>query len=235
MADTEELRLEVLIAKLRRLLGNIDESRLTPMQARDAVLSAVREYSKYRPIRVLDSLITTKDKADYDLSAKSRIVKVKEIFYSAGPSFEGQSIFPDLHGRLEGLSIFENPSLWRQFTQKLEQFRYIFDGSFEYDRSGKILRLIPAPSRTGDSVYYVWLQGHNALTVPEDDEDVLMLWAKAEAKEMEASQMSVDIRSVSGFGQSVTLGSTPESIMDEAEKLRKNFRNRFPKTFFSIR
>lgn len=234
--ETEAQKLARIEAKLRRTLGNISTSQLSEDQTEDAVLSAISEYSRYRPIKVLDSLTTVKDEGAYDLSAKERIINVKEVFYDSSLSSSFDEYWPDplIGSRLEGLSIFENPSLWTQYIQRLEQYRYMFSGSFEFDESGKILTLIPAPSSTGRKVYYVWLKEHVALTVPERDTDTLLLWAKAEAKDMLGSKMSTEIRSVSGFGQSVTLGATSESITEESEGLRERFRKKFGRTYISI-
>jgi len=218
--------------KLRRSLGNLTLTQLTDDQADDAVQDAIKEYSKYRPILVFDSLATIGEVATYDLSVKERIIKVKEVFYSGGSGFDEFSSDYSQLGRLEGLSLFENPSLWIQYIQRLEQYKSKFVGDFEYDRSTKVLRLIPLPSESGKKVYYVWLQRHVVTTIPEDDIEIVLLWAKGEAKEMLASKKSYEIRSVSGYGESVSFGATSDSLMKEAQDLKARFEGKFGKFEF---
>jgi hypothetical protein len=111
--------------------------------------------------------------------------------------------------------------------QRLEQYKAIFDGDFDYDESGKTLRLIPTPSTSGKKVYFIWAQRHTAETLPEDDTDTLLLWAKGEAKEMMSNKASMEIKSVSGYGESVTLGSSAESLMKEAQDFKSRFERKF--------
>lgn len=231
MATLEELK-----TLLRRKLGNISTSYLSDEQAGDAVNSALREYSKYKPIQVLDYIVTVKDQALYDLSSKTGIIRVKEVFYSTGPFEYFDEFWPDYSqlGRLHGISIFEHPSVWTQFLQKVEQFKNIFNGEFEYEKATKMLRLIPAPNSTGSKVYYIWTKIHSASTIPEDDIDVLLLWAMAESKEMVASKRSNEIRSVSGYGESVTIGSAPETLYSEAKDLKEKFHKRFGGSYLLV-
>jgi hypothetical protein len=203
---------------------------LTPEQAEDAVKSAIREYSKYKPINVLDTLTTVANKAWYDLSAKERIIRVTEVFYSTGIEFTLDNDFrPEIPsiGNVEGISLFENPSIWLQYMSRIEAYKAMFDGDFDFDTNTKILRLVPCPTAAGKSVYYIWSQRHNALTISEDDYDTLLLWAQGKSKEAIATKMGQDIRSVSGYGESVSLGATSESVMKEAVDLQNRFRKSF--------
>lgn len=226
--SNEESKFKELKDKLRRQLGNLSLTQLTDEQAGDAVTSGLKEFSKNKPMEVLDSIMTERDEETYDLSAKERIIKVKEVFYAANREFVLEEYWPEvaLQGRLEGLSLFENPSLWTQYMQRLEQYERMFDGDFQYNQATKELMLIPAPTQA-QRVYFVWTQRHMASTVPEGDEDTVLLWAKGQAKEMLAAKAANAIRSVSGYGESVTLGATPESLMKEAEDLRRRFERKF--------
>jgi len=217
--------------KLRRGLGNPSLTVLSEDQARDAVDSAVKEYSKNRSIEILDFFGTIKDKAVYDLSDKTGIMRVKDVFYSASQDYVFEGLQPDysMLGRLEGISLFENPSIWMQYMQRLESYKRIFDGDFEYDRANKMLRLIPPPMTTGRKVFFIWTKRHTVETIPEDDEDLLLLWAKGEAKEMMASRKGNEIQSVSGYGESVSFGATAESLMKEAQDFKDRFDNRIGK------
>lgn len=226
MPQTEAERLSELKGKLRRLLGNPTTNQLSDDQAKDAIDSAVGEYSKYRPIQALAYVTTLVDVATYSLALKERIISVKEVFYTTYSEYVSEDFFMLPSGNLEGLSLFENPSLWIQYMQRLESWKRIFDGDFSYDRSTKMLTLIPAPSTAGLKVYYIWSQAHNVLTVPDSDVDTLMLWAKAEAKDMMGSKKAFEIQSVSGYGESVTFGAKSETMTDEAEKLRERFAKR---------
>ena len=231
MATLDELK-----ARLRRALGNVPTTQLSDEQLYDALDSALKEYSKYKPIYILDYLTSTKDVATYDLSSKEGIIKVKEVYYSRGPFEYFDEFWPDYSelGRLSGINIFEHPSIWTQFLQRVEQFEYIFECEFEFNQSTKTLRLIPPPDQTGKKIYFLYSKRHTAETVPEEDIEVLLLWARAEAKEMMAAKKSYEIRSVSGYGESVTLGSTPESLMSEAEELKKRFSKRFGSSAFVV-
>jgi len=226
---TEAEALQALKDKLRRQLGNLTTTQFTDEQCEDAVNSAIKEYSKYRPINVLDYLTTGAGQAIYDLSTKERIIRVKEVFYSTGNEYMPEEFWPETAqlGRLEGISIFDNPSIWLQYMQRLEQYKAIFNGDFEYERATKALRLIPPPTIAGKKVYYVWSQRHTPLTIPEDDVDILLLWAKGEAKEMLAGKKGQEIQSVSGYGESVTFGASSESLMTEAEDFKARFQRKF--------
>ena len=220
---------------LRRALGDISIAKLSDAQAEDAVSAAIREYSKYRPIQTLDSLVTISQQPTYDLSAKTRIIRVKDLYYNTSGSewaFEPgwpAAIDPGTLGgigSLEGISIFENPSIWMQYMARLESFRRIFDGDFEFDESGKILTLIPEPLSNGIRVFFNWTALHVAGTVPEIDADLIVLWAKAEAKVMVASRQISEIRSVSGYGQSISFGVSAADLESSAKELKQEFRKK---------
>ena len=229
-------RMDDLKDKLRRGLGNLTLTQLSDDQSKDAVNSAVNEYSKHKPIKVLDFVVAVKDKALYDLSEKKRILRVKEVFYNVGSYFSPEDFWPDssVWGRLEGISLFDNPSIWLQYTQRLEQYKAMFQGDFEYDRDTKMLRLMPPPNMTGQKVIFIWTQAHTPETIPEEDDDMLLLWAKGEAKEMMASRKGQDIQSVSGYGESVTFGATSDSLMKEAEDFKDRFERKFGGSVFIV-
>ena len=229
-------RMDDLKDKLRRGLGNLTTAQLSDDQAKDAVISAVTEYSKHSPIKVLDFVATEKDKALYDLSGKQRILRVKEVFYNVSSQFLPEDFWPDsaVWGRLEGISLFDNPSIWLQYMQRIEQYKAMFTGDFEYDRVTKMLRLIPPPNATGLKVIFIWTQAHTEETIPEEDVNTLMLWAKGEAKEMMASKKGQEIQSVSGYGESVTFGATSDSLMKEAEDFKARFEKKFGGSVFIV-
>jgi hypothetical protein len=233
---SEEAKFKELKDKMRRQVGNPSLTQFMEEQADDAVKSAIREYSKHKPIEVLDYLTTIKDEQAYDLSTKSRIIRVKEVYYSTGSEYFPEEVWSDfsMYGRLEGLSLFENPSLWTQYMQRLEQFKAMFNGDFSFEQSTKILRLIPAPSEMGEKVYYIWTQRHTAETIPEDDIDLVLLWAKGEAKEMMASKKGNEVQSVSGYGESVTFGATSDSLMKEAQNFKERFEKKFSGSVFIV-
>jgi hypothetical protein len=217
--------------KLRRGLGNLTLTQLSDEQAQDAVSSALREYSKHKPNHVLDYVGTKKDEPLYDLSDRQRIIRVKEAYYNVGFEFSFDQSWPEPNllslGRLEGISLFENPSIWTQFMQRLEQYKTIFQGDFDFNRQTKMLRLIPPPSVSGKKVFFIWTQSHVSESIHEEDVDTLLLWAKGEAKEMMASKKGMDIQSVSGYGESVTFGTSSDSLMKEAKDFKDRFESKF--------
>ena len=165
-------------------------------------------------------------------------MRVKEVYYSTGFDLTFDEWFPGVYdqwspdaaaisGRLEGISLFENPSIWTQYTQRLEQYEKMFDGTFEYDPQTKLLRLIPMPSSDGKIIPYIWTQRHTAETIPEEDIDDMLMWAKGMAKESMANKKSDQIRSVSGFGQSITMGATYETLLKDATDLKDRFEKKF--------
>ena len=209
---------------------------LSDDQAGDAINSAVKEYSKYRPIRKFDSLTTIAGQAAYPLSAKERILGVSDVYYSTLPMYPFQGFWGEVAdlGRLEGLSVFENPSLWVQYMQRFEKYKEIFDGDFEYDRTTKILMLIPPPSNSGDKVYYIWTQRHTVLTIPEDDYDTFLLWAKGESKEMVSGKLGTQISAVSGYGESISIGASSGSLMKEAGDFKSRFQKKFGSSIVTV-
>ena len=209
---------------------------LSDDQAGDAINSAVKEYSKYRPIRKFDCLTTISEQPAYLLSAKERILGVSDVYYSTLPMYPFQGFWGEVAdlGRLEGLSVFENPSLWVQYMQRFEKYKEIFDGDFEYDRTTKILMLIPPPSNSGDKVYYIWTQRHTVLTIPEDDYDTLLLWAKGESKEAMSGKLGTQISSVSGYGESISIGKSSDSLMKEAGDFKNRFQRKFGSSIITV-
>ena len=209
---------------------------LSDDQAGDAINSAVKEYSKYRPIRKFDCLTTISEQPAYLLSAKERILGVSDVYYSTLPMYPFQGFWGEVAdlGRLEGLSVFENPSLWVQYMQRFEKYKEIFDGDFEYDRTTKILMLIPPPSNSGDKVYYIWTQRHTVLTIPEDDYDTFLLWAKGESKEMVSGKLGTQISAVSGYGESISIGASSGSLMKEAGDFKSRFQKKFGSSIVTV-
>lgn len=226
--------------RLRRGVGNPSITTLSEAQLLDAIASAVKEYSKGRPIEVLTYLTTIGAIADYSLSSKSRIMDVKDVYYSTAVTYTFDEYFPDAPnlGRLEGISIFENPSIWTQYIQRLEQYQRIFDGDFIFSKATKLLTLIPVPTSSGNKVYYIWKQMHEVsetqVTIPEDDLETFLLWAKAECKEMMAGKRGEQIQSVSGYGESVSLGSSSKDLNEEAQGLRDRFNQKMGGSFIVV-
>jgi hypothetical protein len=222
-----------LVARLRRALGNQPETVYSTETLGDAVKSALKEYSKYKPIEVLDWFGTMEGEPVYDLSRKRGIIRVKDVYYDSAGNWGFDESLPILlpevvvTGNFQGINLFENPSIWTQYSQRLEQFKRIFEGTFDFDRQTKRLRLIPPPSSNGQKVIFIWTKQHSAETVAEEDEDALMMWGKAEAKEMLAAKKENEIRSVSGYGESVTFGATSESLTKDAKDLKDQFRKQF--------
>ncbi len=225
------MTLDELKERLREELGNPTEARLSDKSCGNAVSGAVKEYSRYRPIRVLDFIGTQKDQPLYSLNDRQRIIRVKTVYYNTGFEWSWDEYFPDpsvsVEGRLEGISLFENPSVWTQYIQRLEQYKGMFDGDFEYDPINKMLRLIPAPSLSGKKVVFVWTQRHTPETILEDDIDGMLLWAKALGTEILAKAKRDEIKSVSGFGQSITMGASYETLNKDAADLKDEFRRKF--------
>ena len=225
-----------LKTKLRESkLGGIATSKFSEAQAEEAISSAIREYSKHRPIKQLDSLTTVKSQANYDLSGKSGIIRVKEVYYNtSGSEWWFEAGWPGVvdpltfegMGSLEGISIFENPSIWTQWISRLEAYKRIFEGDFEWDMSGKILTLIPAPSTDGNIVPYIYTAMHQPGTIPDIDVDLVLMWAEAYGKDIVASRQISEIRSVSGFGQSISFGVSARELQTSANELRKEFRRK---------
>jgi len=203
------MTLEELKDKLRSDLSNPPEDELTDKQAGDAVLAAVSQYSRYRPIRNFGVIYSSRGKDLYDLSDCKRIIRVMKVYYYIGFQWIFQDIFPDpnLSGRLEGINLFENPSIWIQYMQRLEQYQKIFDGQWEYDKQKKQLRLIPEPTFSNRPIPFRWTQTHTTETLPEEEVDDIMMWAQAQAKRAMSNQKAREITQVSGYGQSVTIGT----------------------------
>jgi len=86
---------------------------------------------------------------------------------------------------------------------------------------------IPPLRITGNNVFVTWTRKHDAETIPEEDIDTVLLWAKGEAKEKMAAKKGYDIQSVSGSGESVTLGATSASLMKEANDFKARFEKKF--------
>jgi len=231
------MNLAELKNKLRIELSYPPEKQLSDHQAEDAVYAAIKEYTRYKPIVNFDIVYSNRGKALYDLSGRHRLIRVKRVYYYIGFQWIFQDIFPDpnLSGRLEGINLFENPSIWIQYMQRLEQYQKIFDGAWEYNGQTKMLRLIPVPTFDQRPIPFLWSQLHLPETVPEEDIDDMIVWAQAQAKRYMASLKQREITSISGFGQSVTIGVSAKDFIADAEKLEEKFKKRFGGTATIVR
>ena len=92
--------------------------------------------------------------------------------------------------------------------------------------SGKVLTLIPTPSTDGNIVPYIYTAMHQPGTIPEIDIDLILMWAEGYGKDIVASKQISEIRSVSGFGQSISFGVSARELQTSANDLRKEFRRK---------
>jgi len=219
-------------ALIRRKAGNPSTADLTDDQLTDAVDSALAEYSRNRPVLVLDHLETVEGAAEYDLSAKTGIIGIEDCFYgTAAKVFDTD--FPgriDLPG-LSGIRVFHNPSVFIQYMQKVESYDRIFEGDYEWHGDRKTIELIPAPSRTGTKVYYVYRKMHTIATVPSEDEELFLKWAVAESLEYVMEKRG-KFSAVSGYGQSVSIGLNRSEA--RAKTLKEEFRRAFGGTPIAV-
>lgn len=219
-----------LKSKLRRQLGSPSTDEYSEPQIGEDLTSAINEYSKYKPDQVFDTITTVAKQPTYDLSTKARIKDVIEVFYSVNIEWEFDKYWPlsiDI-GRLAGISLFENPSIWTQYVMRLKQYKMVFECTYDYNPISQILTLIPNPDWV-KIVPFIYTRLHTAATIPEDDIDTMFLWAKALAKESWATPTSAnrakrEILSVSGFGISTSVGGVSAAdLIKQADKHKTEF------------
>ena len=216
--------------RLREEIGSPSTTDYSDTQCGNDVISAINQYSKYKPDEVFDSLTSVVNQSVYDLSEKDRIMNVTMVFYSINLEWEFDRYWPmsiDI-GRLAGISLFENPSIWTQYVSRLKEYKAIFERSFEFNRTTKSLRLIPQPIHQR-AVPYIYTRRHTAETIPEEDIDDMLLWAKWMAKQALAAKArrSKEITQVSGYGISATISLGAKDLMEEAKEHKDDFERRF--------
>lgn len=217
--------LDEIKALIRRKAGNPSTADLTNDQVSDAIDSALIEYSKNRPVLVLEYLTTIADTAEYSLSGKTGIMGIEECFYGMvanvfDTDFPGRIDLPGL----SGIQVFHNPSIFIQYMQKVESYDRMFEGDYEWHGDRKKIELIPAPSSTGTKVYYVYQKKHTLATVPDEDEELFLKWAIAESLEYVMEKRG-KFTAVSGYGQSVSVGLTRTEA--RAKTLKEEFKRAF--------
>ena len=233
MTKTEALLKE----KIRRKLGNVSTTEITDDQLGDVIEDTLYQYSQYKPRKKIGYITTTKDTGEYNVTdsdiatnVESSIISIIDCFYGmSGQYFDTD--FPNIlgndfaMGRLSGISLFDNPAITNQYLQKLDYFKRKYGSDWEFwDRGddAKILVLIPAPSSSGDKIYFLYTYRHTSiLSVSDDDEDVFIdgcLW-----KATEMMIFSNRVNSVSSQGESVNINNSIWEKM--SEKYEKRFKS----------
>lgn len=216
-----------LIAKARSNLGNPSETELTDTQIGNAIDSAVKEYSKYKPKKVYTEFETAADEATVDITTVipgSGVLNIVDCYYDpTGIFFDSDLYYTipcDSIAGLSGLSLFHNPSLVVQYQQKLEAFKSHFGGDWDFYED--TLRLFPCPSTTGRKVGLIANCIRELADVPDIDEDTLLLWAEAKSGKI-LSEKRAQISGVTMEGASIKF-DVGKITMKAAETKEKEFK-----------
>ena len=215
---------EQLIIKARSNLGSPSVTQLTDTQIGDSIDSAVNEYSKCKPKKVYAEFLTEADVATIDITdviEDSDVLSLVDCFYDPTGTFFDSDLYYTLPeasiASLNGLSLFNNPSLVVQYQQKLEAFKSHFGGDWDfYDTT---LRLFPPPSTTGIKVGIIANCSRALADIPDVDEDLLLLGIEGKAGKILSVKQS-ELSSVSMEGESISFdtGKTTMTLASDKEK-----------------
>ena len=197
-----------IILKIRRMLANPSEEELSDDQIVDVIEDIIKVYSRYRPIIETGMILTKKDVALYDLKDQSEISPdIIMVFYIIRE--EGSGEVDDMlfnFKRLNGLSLWDNPSLLTQFYQKIDSLQNRFKKDWLFEPNKKMLTLIPPPSRDNQKIAVIYGRAHDLSTIPDEDEDLFIKGAFGMAGGI-LFAIGRDITQVSSHGQTIHIGN----------------------------
>lgn len=172
--------------ELRILLGNPSTTEFSVDAAGVAVDSALLELSKFKgPVKTSYYTETETDKQDYDLPVDC--IKIIDCLW--GSTLVAWNTFrplylPETYGRASiTAEWFENPGLRTIYQLKVVQAIKAADQSWEYLENNKI-RLYPAPSNTGDLIYFLYRTLLTESSLSKYDRESLLIYAEAKARKM---------------------------------------------------
>jgi len=221
--------------QLRIRLGSPSSDDVLPETVVLSVLSALKEYGKYKGPELLWFATTTKDTASYTLP--SDCLWVLGAWWNVGstqaadPFNVEQTMLRELDwGSADGGgALLANPSLLTRWYQQVDSLRHRFDGTWQ---------MVPAPTGGGPQIYLepptendddkLWvlyrkvLGFEHILAVDEEPFMDACLW---KACDMRSQGLSV-VSSASLGGGSMQFGG--KAFEEKAEAYRGRFLNRMP-------
>jgi len=151
--------LNQLINDVRYLCGGPDSTEVPNEMIRDALKGRTLEWiNRRRPAKAFTYFETVANQQDYDAKPANayRVTNVWWLsadFEHFSPDMRYLPESHDLNYQLAGFSVIDNPSLVEQFYKFVTAYQNNFAGEGYETGEGKI-RLAPAPSTTGDDVYF---------------------------------------------------------------------------------
>lgn len=216
---------------LRTALGSPTTQEFTDAEAALCVSRAIAEYSRYRPIVVLDkeTLETVKDQQEYDLSEISGLVEVRECIWERGvvlPEELGVEGLPTAATKeYRGLNVFDDPSLLKIYQYKVAELRKALEESWE-ELEGTLF-LFPTPSQSGGEIWLIYTKQRTESEISGEDLPDVLTYAEALGR-----------RTLAGHAGITKIGGVSfdkKMLLTEAERLEKKFYSRYADMSYATR
>ena len=146
-------------AKVRRMCGSPDTTDISDTNLQAFFTEDALDWmNDRRPKTAIRSFNTVQNQQVYDVKPASARRIVNVWWLDAGWNIFSPTMktLPDalnLDQQLTGFSVLDNPALVTEFYKKVVEYERNFKGVGEETDNGKI-RLLPAPTTTGDPVYF---------------------------------------------------------------------------------
>lgn len=217
-----------MVGKLRNRLGNPLTFELSDDAIVNAINSALKEYSKFRPRKKEEVLALHKGQSHYPLD--SGVIAVVDCILAFREDLK-PNLFPLHDVAFYPENLYGDPYVYRlnrtsrsmQFIDELEREETDrFDGhEWNYYPGDNILAIFPAPAhevQTQVTVAY----GHTEATMPAQDEELMLKYAQAEAMETLGLFRSKVRELPTGVGYKMTLDAG-ETMLKQAAVKRQEF------------
>lgn len=154
--------------EVRMILGSPSKKELDDAQVDYAIQDTISVYTRYRPIKVTNSLSLVADTQDYTLP--NDIIGVSEVITDT----TGIGLDP-----IVGVEISHSIEVINDLLAK----RGRTDGSWHFEPSSHKLTIynVPVYSTTG---YYIGLKSHTVSSIPDKDKHLIMRYAEGVCKVM---------------------------------------------------
>lgn len=159
--------------KVRRACGSPGTTQL-PEADLEAMISedALDWLNDRRPGESISSFTTVADQQEYDVKP-SGALRIKKAWWldanwvvvSADLRMVSNAV--DMDDQMAGLSVIDNPSLVVIFYKKITSYSDSFRGTAEETSEGSV-RLMPAPGRAGDTVFFHYTFARSTIAVTAD-------------------------------------------------------------------
>jgi len=160
-------------AKVRRACGSPGTTQLPEADLQAFITEDALDWlNDRRPGENIDSFVTVAGRQEYDVMPSGSL-RVKKAWWmdanwvTVSNDLRMVSNAVDMDDQMAGLSVIDNPSLVTIFYKKIVSYADSFRGAAEETSEG-LVRLMPAPTSAGDTVFFHYTFARAAITVTAD-------------------------------------------------------------------